>query len=139
MWPNSDSAHALSRQLNLNALELGGVGSCLLPWRVGLEVEARHVLERLADDSLARIAPVVAGLAADAALQPHLAHHLQRRLVGYAHVLLGAQAHRHLAVAAAVRGAREYFRHGLPQLGPGRPLGAGEHIIIRRARQSGAF
>lgn len=53
---------------------------------------------------------MVVGLAADAAADPHLAHHLEHGLVGDARAQLGAQAHSHLPVAAAVGGAREDLR-----------------------------
>lgn len=42
---------------------------------------------------------MVVGLAADAAADPHLPHHLEHGLVGYARAQLGAQAHGDLAVA----------------------------------------
>ena len=74
-------------------LELGDVGAHLLPRPVGGEVPADDVLEGLSDLAPVRVVPVVVGLAADPAADAHLAHHLQRRLVGYAHALLGAQAH----------------------------------------------
>ena len=55
---------------------------------------------------------MVIGLAADPAADTHLVHHLERRLVGYAHALLGSQAHGDLPVAAPVGGAREYLGGG---------------------------
>lgn len=45
-------------------------------------VAAEHVLERLADQAFVRIVLVVVGLASYAAAQSHLAHNLERRLVG---------------------------------------------------------
>ena len=44
----------------------------------------------------------------------HLVHDLQCGLVGYRHVLLGAQGHGDLPVSAAVGRAGEHLRHLLP-------------------------
>ena len=111
-------------------LELGDVGAHLLPRPVGAEVAADDVLEGLADLAPVGVVPVVVGLAADPAADAHLAHHLQHGLVGYAHALLGSQAHGDLPVAAAVGGAREDLAGGLPELGPGGSLG------VRQSRNS---
>lgn len=120
-------------------LELGDVGAHLLPRPVGGEVPADDVLEGLSDLAPVRVVPVVVGLAADPAADAHLAHHLQRRLVGYAHALLGAQAHGDLPVAAPVGGAREYLGGGLPELGPGGSLRVRQRVVVARPRQAGAL
>ena len=78
---------------------------------------------------------MVVGLAPDAAAQAHLAHHLEGGLVRYHRALLGAQAHRQLAVPAAVRGAREHLPGLVPQLRPGRRGRVGERVVVRRARE----
>lgn len=65
-------------------LELGDVGAHLLPRPVGGEVAPDDVLERLAHDAPVRVVPMVVGLAADAAANPHLPHHLEHGLVDYA-------------------------------------------------------
>ena len=78
------------------APELGDVGAHLPPRPVGGEVAAERALEGLADRTPVRVVPVVAGLAAYAAPQPHLAHHLERGLVRDARAALGAQAYRDL-------------------------------------------
>lgn len=114
--------------------ELGDVDAHLLPRRGGGEVAPYDVLERLAHDALVRIVLMVVGLAADAAADPHLAHHLEHGLVGDARAQLGAQAHGHLSVAAAVRGAREDLRGRLAQLGPGRPLRVRQRVVVRGPR-----
>ena len=113
-------------------LELGDVGAHLLPRPVGGEVAPDDVLERLAHDAPVRVVPMVVGLAADPAADAHLAHHLQRRLVGYARALLGAQAHGDLPVAAPVGGAREYLGGRLPELGPGGRLRVRERVVVAR-------
>lgn len=82
---------------------------------------------------------MVIGLAADPAADTHLVHHLERRLVGYAHALLGSQAHGDLPVAAPVGGAREYLGGGLPELGPGGGLRVRQRVVVARPRQAGAF
>lgn len=66
------------------APELGDVAAHLLPRAVRREVAAERVLEGLADDAPVGVVPVVVGLAADPAPEPHLAHHLEDRLVRYA-------------------------------------------------------
>ena len=104
-------------------LELGDVGAHLLPRRGGLEVPPDDVLEGVADLALVRAVFTAAGLAPDPAAQAHLAHHLEHRLVGDDRALLGAQAHRYLAMPAAVGGAREYLGRGVPKLGPRGALG----------------
>ena len=65
-------------------LELGDVRAHLLPRPGGLEVPADDVLEGLSDLAPVGVVPVAVGLAADPAADAHLAHHLERRLVGYA-------------------------------------------------------
>ncbi len=120
-------------------LELGDVGAHLLPGPVGFEVPADDVFEGFADLAPVGVVPVVIGLAADPAADAHLVHHLERRLVGYAHALLGSQAHGDLPVAAPVGGAREYLGGGLPELGPGGRLGVRKRVIVARPRQAGAF
>ncbi len=62
------------------------------------EVPPDDVLEGVADLALVRAVFAAAGLAPDPAAQAHLAHHLEHRLVGDDRALLGAQAHRYLAV-----------------------------------------
>ena len=100
-------------------LELGDVGAELLPRRGGGEVAPYDVLERLAHDPLVRIVLMVVGLAADAAADPHLAHHLEHGLVGDARAQLGARAHGYLPVAAPVGRAREDLRrHRGPSRSP---------------------
>ena len=120
-------------------LELGDVGAHLLPRPVGGEVAPDDVLERLAHDAPVRIVPMVVGLAADAAADPHLPHHLEHGLVGYAHAPLGAQAHGDLPVAAPVGRAREYLGGGLPELGPGGSLRVRQRVVVARPRQAGAL
>ena len=120
-------------------LELGDVGAHLLPGPVGFEVPADDVFEGFADLAPVGVVPVAIGLAADPAADAHLVHHLERRLVGYAHALLGSQAHGDLPVAAPVGGARESLGGGLPELGPGGRLGVRKRVIVARPRQAGAF
>ena len=84
------------------ALELGDVGAHLLPRAVRREVARDGVLEGFADLPFVGVVFVVVGLAADAAAQPHLAHHLEHRLVGDAGAVDRPQLHGDLAVADAV-------------------------------------
>ena len=56
---------------------------------------------------LVGVVPVVGPLAAYTAAQPHLAHHLQNRLISDAHPFLSAQAHSYLPVTAPVGGSRK--------------------------------
>ena len=58
-------------------LELGDVGARLPPRPVGGEVAPDDIPERLAHDAPVRIVPMVIGLAADAAADPHPPHHLE--------------------------------------------------------------
>lgn len=116
-------------------LELRHVGSHLPPRAVGGEVAPDDVLEGLADDAPVRVVPMVVGLAPDAAADPHLAHHLEHGLVGDARAQLGAQAHGHLPVAAAVGGAREDLRDRPAQLGPGRPGRVRQRVVVRGPRE----
>ena len=57
---------------------------------------------------------MVVGLAPDPAADAHLAHHLERGLVGYAHAPLGEQAHGYLPVATPVGGVGEDLADRLP-------------------------
>ena len=63
-------------------LELGDIGTQFLPRAIGLEVATDDVLEALPHVPLVGVVPVVGPLAAYAAAQPHLTHHLQDRLIG---------------------------------------------------------
>ena len=120
-------------------LELGDVGAHLLPRPVGGEVAPDDVLERLAHDAPVRVVPMVVGLAADAAADPHLPHHLEHGLAGYARAQLGAQAHGDLAVAAPVGRAREDLRHRVPQLRARRPGRVRQRVVVAGPGQAGAF
>ena len=82
---------------------------------------------------------MAADLAADAAADPHLAHHLEHGLAGDARAQLGAQAHGHLPVAAAVGGAREDLRHRPAQLGPGRPGRVRQRVVAAGTGEAGAL
>ena len=135
----AEVVHRREVRLAPGLLELRDVGAHLLPWRVGGEVAPYDVLEGLAHDALVRVVPMVAGLAADAAADPHLAHHLEHGLVGDARAQLGAQAHGHLPVAAAVGGAREDLRDRPAQLGPGRPGRVRQRVVVARPGEAGAF
>ena len=118
-------------------LGLGGVRAHLPPRPTGPEAPADGVPEGLADDAPVGVVAVVVGLAAYPAADAHLAHHLQRRLVGYAHAPLGAQAHGDLPVAAVDDGGREGLHErparnsapasifGAPARTPARMLGEG--------------
>ena len=120
-------------------LELGDVCAHLLPRPVGLEIPADDVLEGLSDLAPVGVVPAVAGLAADAAADARLAHHLEHGLVGDARALLGAQAHGHLPVAAAARRAREDLRDRPAQLGPGRSLRVRQRVVVARPCQARAL
>ena len=63
-------------------LELSDIGTQFLPGAIGLEVATDDVLEALPHGPLVGVIPVVGPLAAYAAAQPHLTHHLQDRLIG---------------------------------------------------------
>ena len=63
-------------------LELGDIGTQFLPGAIGLEVATDDVLEALPHGPLVGVIPVVGPLAAYAAAQPHLTHHLQDGLIG---------------------------------------------------------
>ena len=119
-------------------LELRDVGAHLPPRAVGGEVAPYDVLEGLAHDAPVGVVAVVVGLAAYPAADPHLPHHLEHGLVGDARAKLGAQAHGHLPVAAAVGGAREDLRDRPAQLGPGRPLRVRQRVVVRGPREAGA-
>lgn len=112
--------------------ELRDVRAHLLPRPVGREVAPQHVLEGLPDDALVGVVPVVVGLAADAAGDPDLAHHLEHRPVGYARALLRPQAHRDLAVAAPVRRPAEDLDGLAPELGSRGPRRVAERVIVGR-------
>ena len=120
-------------------LELGDVGAHLLPRPVGGEVAPDDVLERLAHDAPVRIVPMVVGLAADAAADSHLPHHLEHGLIGDGHAELAAQAHGDLAVAAPVGRAREDLRHRAPQLRARRPGRVRQRVVVAGPRQAGAL
>jgi hypothetical protein len=117
-------------------VELGDVGAHLLPWPTGPEVASQQVLEGAAHLAPVGVVPVVFGLAAYAASQPHLAHHLEHGLAGDAHAVLGPQAHHDLPVPAAVGRAPEYLLDLGPQLparGPGLPP---EVVVVGGARDA---
>ena len=116
-------------------LELRHVGSHLPPRAVGGEVAPHDVLERLADDAPVGAVAVVVGLAAYPAANPHLAHDLEHGLVGNARAKLGAQAHGHLPVAAAVRGAHEDLRDRLAQLRARRPGRVRQRVVVGGPRE----
>ena len=82
---------------------------------------------------------MVVGLAADAAADSHLAHHLEHGLVGDHDAPLGAQAHGDLPVAAPVGGAREYLGDGVPELGPGGALRVRQRVVVARPGEPGAL
>ena len=86
-------------------LELSDIGTQFLPGATRREVATDDVLEALPHVPLVGVVPVVGPLAAYAAAQPHLAHHLQDRLVGDALSFLSAQAHGYLPVTAPVGGS----------------------------------
>ena len=88
-------------------LELGDIGTHLLPGAGRLEVAADDVVEALPHVPLVGVVPVVVRFAAYAAAQPHLAHYLQDRLVSNALPVLSAQAHGDLPVTAPVGGTRK--------------------------------
>ena len=85
---------------------------------------------------------MVVALAPDAAADAHLVHDLQCGLVGYRHVLLGAQGHGDLPVSAAVGRAGEHLRQpgglGGDGGGEGLPLGA-DHREWIELLQQGAY
>ena len=135
----AEVVHRREVRLAPGLFELGDVGAHLLPRPVGGEVAPYDVLERLADGALVRVVPMAVGLAADAAADPHLAHHLEHGLVGDARAQLGAQAHGHLPVAAAVRGAREDLRGRPAQLGPGRPGRVRQRVVVAGPGEAGAL
>ncbi len=113
-------------------LELGDVGAHLPPEGVGGEVAAEHVLEGLADPPPVGAVPVAVGLAAYAAPQPHLAHHLEHRLVRDADAVDGAQLHGDLPVAHAVGEPAEELGDPRPELRPGRALGVRKGVVVGR-------
>ena len=80
---------------------------------------------------------MVVGLAADAAGDPDLAHHLEHRLVGYARALLRPQAHRDLAVAHPFA-VRLKTSTALPsELGPRGPRRVAERVTVGRPGHPG--
>ena len=119
--------------------ELRDVGAHLLPGAVRLEVAADDVLERPADDAPVGAVPVVVGLAAYAAAQPHLAHHLEHRLVRYALPVDGPQLHGDLAVADAVGEPAEDLGDPGAQLRPGGRLRVRQRVVVARPRQAGGL
>ena len=112
--PAAEIADRREVSLPPGLLEPGDFGAHLLPRPIGSEVPADDVFEGLADLAPAGVVPVVIGLAANPADDARLAHHLERRLVGYARAPLGSQTQGDLPVAAPVGGAREYLG-GCPQ------------------------
>lgn len=118
-------------------LELGDVGTHLLPRAVRREVAADHVLEGLSDLAPVRVVPVVVGLAAYAAPEPHLVHHLEHRLVGDADAVDGAQLHRHLPVAHAVGEPAEDLGDPRAQLRPGRRLRVRQRVVVGGPGEAG--
>ena len=135
----AEVVHRREVRLAPGLLELRDVGAHLLPRSVGGEVAPDNVLEGLADGAPVRVVPMAADLAADAAADPHLAHHLEHGLAGDARAQLGAQAHGHLPVAAAVGGAREDLRHRPAQLGPGRPGRVRQRVVAAGTGEAGAL
>ena len=131
----AEVVHRREVRLAPGLLELRDVGAHLLPRAVGGEVAPDDVLEGLADDALVRVVPMVVGLAPDAAADPHLAHHLEHGLVGDARAKLGAQAHGHLPVAAAVRGAHEDLRDRLAQLRARRLGRVRQRVVVGGPRE----
>ena len=75
---------------------------------------------------------MVLPLAAYAAAQPHLTHHLQDRLVGNAHPFLSTQAHGYLPVTAPVGGSRKDLGDLGLQLRPGWPLRMNQRVVVAR-------
>ena len=92
-------------RLTKGKLELGDVGTQLLPGAIGREIATDNVLEALPHLPLIGVVPVVGPLAAYAAAQTHFAHHLQDRLISDALPFLSAQAHSYLSVTAPVGGS----------------------------------
>ena len=137
--PAPEVVHRREVRLAPGLLELRDVGAHLLPRRGGGEVAPYDVLERLAHDAPVRVVPMVVGLAADAAADPHLAHHLEHGLVGDARAQLGAQAHGHLPVAAPVGRAREDLGHRAPQLRARRPGRVRQRVVVAGPRHAGAL
>lgn len=78
---------------------------------------------------------MVVGLAADPAPQPHLAHHLEHRLVRYALAVDGPRLHRYLAVADAVGEPAEDLGDPAAQPRPGRGLGVRQRVVVGRPGQ----
>ena len=126
-------------RLSPRLLEFGDVRAHLLPRTVGGEVAPQHVLEGLADDAFVGVVPVVVGLAANPAGDADLAHHLEHRLVGYAHPLLRAQAHCYLAMAAPVRRPAEDLGGLAPELGPRGPRRMVERVVVGRPGHPGGL
>ena len=118
-------------------LELGDVGTHLLPGPIGFEVAADDVVEALSHVPLVGVVPVVLPLAAYAAAQPHLVHHLQDRLVGDACSFFGAQAHGYLPVTAPVGGARKDLGDLGPQMRPGHALRVSQYVVVARPGKTG--
>ena len=118
--------------LGAGHLELGDVGAELLPRPVGAEVAGDDVPEGPPDLAPVRAVPAAGAAAAYPAPDSHLAHHLEHGLVGHDRAQLGAQAHGHLPVPAAVGGAREYLGRGAAQLGPGRPPRVRQRVVVGR-------
>ena len=120
-------------------LELGDIGTHFLPGPIGCEVAADDVLEALPHVPLVGVVPVVVRLAAYAAAQPHLAHHLQDRLVGDALSCLSAQAHGYLPVTTPVGGSRKDLGDLGPQIRPGWLLGVSQRVVVARPGKTGGL
>ena len=82
---------------------------------------------------------MVVRLAAYAAAQPHLTHHLQDRLIGDALPVLSAQAHGYLPVTAPVGGARKDLGDLGPQIRPGWLLGVSQCVVVARFGKASSF
>jgi len=93
--------------LTKGKLKLGNISTQLLPGTGRREVATDDVGEPLPHIPLIGVIPTVGPLTAYTAAQPHLAHHLQDRLIGNAHPFLSAQAHGYLPVTAPVGGSRK--------------------------------
>ena len=75
---------------------------------------------------------MIGPLAAYPAAQPHLAHHLQDRLIGNALAFLSAQAHGYLPVTAPVGSSRKDLCDLGPQMRPGGLLGVSQRVVVAR-------
>ena len=96
--------------LTKGKLKLSDVGTQLLSRAISREVATDDVGETLPHLPLVGVVPVVGPLTAYTAAQPHLAHHLQNRLIGDTLPFLSTQAHSYLSVTAPVGGSRKDLR-----------------------------